>query len=278
MISNSEKTTVVIEANRIDREYLLDLFRFKDLFVFFALRDIVVRYRQAVFGIAWALVRPLLTMAVFALIFGKVASLPSDNVNYGLFVLAGMIPWHLFSNATMDACVCLVNNAHLITKTYFPRFIIPASQLMVHLVDYMIGFALLLILLLFSSTPLTLNLLLLPLFFFILVTLTLGSGLWFSALTVQYRDFRIIVPFVMQFGMFLSPVGYGTFIVAEPYRYLYFLNPLTGIIDGFRWALFGITYPLMTVSITFSIVSSILILTTGFYYFRKMERSFADKL
>lgn len=277
-MDSKEKPVITLEADRIDREYLKDLFRFKDLFLFFAIRDIVVRYRQAVFGIAWALVRPLLTMAVFALIFGKVADLPSENVYYGLFVLAGMIPWQLFANATQDACTCLVNNAHLITKTYFPRLIIPASQLMVHLVDYVVSFTLLIVLLLFSSTPLSLHLLLLPLFFFVLVTLALGAGLWFSALTVQYRDFRIIIPFLMQFGMFLSPVGYGTFVVTEPLRYLFFFNPMVGIIDGFRWALFGITYPLMSVSISISIVISFLMLITGFIYFRKMERTFADKL
>lgn len=277
-MDSKEKPVITLEADRIDREYLKDLFRFRDLFLFFAIRDIVVRYRQAVFGIAWALVRPLLTMAIFALIFGKVANLPSDNIHYGIFVLAGMIPWSLFANATQDACICLVNNAHLITKTYFPRLIIPASQLMVHLVDYAVSFTLLIVLLLFSSTPLTYHLLLLPLFFFILVTLVLGAGLWFSALTVQYRDFRIIIPFLMQFGMFLSPVGYGTFVVSEPLRYLFFLNPMVGIIDGFRWSLFGITYPLMSVSISISIIVSFLMLITGFVYFRKMERSFADKL
>lgn len=272
------KKTILIEPTRIDREYLKDLFRFRDLFSFFALRDIIIRYRQAFFGVAWALLRPLLTMAVFALVFGKIADLPSENVNYALFVFAGMIPWQLFSNATVDACNCLINNSHLITKTYFPRLIIPASQLMVHLVDYAISFVLLLILLLFSATKLTIALAFLPLFFFVLVTLCLGTGLWFSALTVQYRDFRIMVPFIMQFGMFLSPVGYGTFVISEPLRYLYFLNPLVGIIDGFRWSLFGITYPNMGFSILISIVISFTLLLTGFFFFRTMERTFADKL
>lgn len=272
------KQTILIEPSRIDREYLKDLFRFRDLFSFFAMRDIIVRYRQAFFGIAWALVRPLLTMAVFALVFGKIAHLPSENVNYGLFVFAGMIPWQLFSNATVDACNCLINNSPLITKTYFPRMIIPASQLMVHLVDYMVSFVFLFILLLFSATKLSLTLAFLPLFFFVLVTLCLGAGLWFSALTVQFRDFRIIVPFIMQFGMFLSPVGYGTFVISEPLRYFYFLNPMVGIIDGFRWSLFGITYPAMGFSILSSVLISTALLATGFLFFRKTERTFADKL
>jgi lipopolysaccharide transport system permease protein len=272
------KKSILIEPTKIDREYLKDLFRFRDLFAFFAMRDIVVRYRQAFFGIAWALIRPILTMAVFTMVFGKIANLPSENINYSLFVLAGMIPWQLFSNSTIDACNCLINNSQLITKTYFPRLIIPASQLMVHLVDYAVSIILLAILLLFSATKFSLTLALLPLFFFVLVTLCLGAGLWFSALTVQYRDFRIIVPFLMQFGMFLSPVGYGTFIISEPLRYLYFMNPLVGIIDGFRWSIFGITYPDIGISILISILLSFTLLVSGYFYFRKMERTFADKL
>lgn len=272
------KEAIIIEPSKIDREYLRDLFRFKDLFLFFAARDILVRYRQAFFGIAWALIRPLMTMALFTLIFSKVAKLSSEGVNYPLFVLAGMIPWQLFSNATQDACYCLLNNAHLITKTYFPRIIIPASQIMVHLVDYLVNFSFLVLLFLIIAPGMTYKLLFLPLFFFQLVTLCFGVGLWFSALTVEYRDFKIIIPFVMQFGMFLSPIGYGTFVVPEKFQYFYFLNPIVGIIDGFRWSLFGLTYPLMSVSIIISTVMSIGLLISGFFYFRRMERTFADKL
>lgn len=278
MQKEAQKNTILIEANRVDKEYLRDIFRFRDLFLFFTARDILVRYRQAVFGIAWALIRPLLTMAVFALIFGHIAHLPSANVSYPLFVLAGMIPWQFFANATQDACNCLLNNAHLITKCYFPRMIIPASQIMVHLVDYGVNICFLALLFLFSVPTLSYNLAFFPLFFFLLVTLCLGLGLWFSALTVKYRDFKIIVPFALQFGMFLSPVGYGTFIIPESYQYIYFLNPIVGIIDGFRWTLFGITYPLLSISILYSAVISSLLLITGFVHFRKMERSFADKL
>lgn len=278
MPKENQLKTLVIEANYVDTTYLSDLFRFRDLFIFFAARDILVRYRHAFFGIAWALIRPLLTVAVFALIFGRIAHLPSEGVPYGLFVLAGMIPWQLFANATQDACNCLLNNSHLITKTYFPRMIIPASQIMVHLVDYGVNIVFLFILLLFSSPEITFKLAFFPLFFFLLVTLCLGLGLWFSALTVAYRDFKIIIPFAMQFGMFLSPVCYGTFIIPEKLQYFYFLNPLVGIIDGFRWSLFGITYPMLSYSILFSTLISLALLVTGFYYFRRMERTFADKL
>ena len=271
------KPQIIIEAKSIDREYLQDLFRFKDLFLFFAARDILIRYRQAFFGIAWALIRPLLTMAIFVLIFGKVAKLSSEEINYPLFVLAGMIPWQLFSAATLDACQCLINNAHLITKTYFPRLIIPASQIMIHLTDYLFSTIFLAIMYSFFSY-FSFKLLFFPLFFFQLVTLCLGVGLWFSALTVKYRDFKILIPFTLQFGMFLSPIGYGTFVIPEHLQIFYFLNPMVGIIDGFRWSLFEISYPLMSVSIAFSSIISISLLISGFYYFRKMERFFGDQL
>lgn len=272
------KKTITLKADEIDKEYLKDIFRFRELFVFFALRDITVRYRQAFFGIAWAILRPVLTMLVFTLIFGVVAKLPSDGVNYPLFVLAGMIPWQLFSNATLDACNCLLNHSQLITKAYFPRMIIPASQIMVHLVDYVVNMAFFAVLFLFSAEKFSYTFIFAPLFFFLLVTLCFGLGLWLSALTIRYRDFRILIPFMMQFGMILSPVGYSTAIIPYPYQYIYFLNPLVGIIDGMRWTFFNYTHPLLGISILYSGIISLLLLVTGFFYFRKMERTFADRL
>lgn len=274
----SHKKTITLKADEIDREYLKDIFRFRELFIFFALRDILVRYRHAFFGIAWAIIRPGLTMLVFSLIFGLVAKLPTDGVSYPLFVLAGMIPWQLFSNATLDACNCLLNNSQLISKAYFPRMIIPASQIMVHLVDYGVNMLFLGILFLFFHLQISYTLTFIPLFFFLLVTLCFGLGLWLSALTIRYRDFRILIPFIMQFGMILSPVGYGTNVIPERYQYIYFLNPLVGIIDGMRWALFSVSHPLLDLSILYSVVISLTLLVTGFFYFRKMERTFADKL
>lgn len=273
-----DKKTIILKADEIDKEYLKDIFRFRELFVFFALRDILVRYRHAFFGIAWAIVRPLLTMLVFTLIFGLVAKLPTEGVSYPLFVLAGMIPWQLFSNATLDSCNCLLNNSQLITKAYFPRMIIPASQIMIHLVDYGVNMVFLAVLFLFFHTHVTYTLTFIPLFFFLLVTLCFGLGLWLSALTIRYRDFRILIPFIMQFGMILSPVGYGTNVIPERYQYIYFLNPLVGIIDGMRWSLFAVSHPLLDLSILYSVVISSTLLVTGFFYFRKMERTFADKL
>lgn len=272
------KKAIIIKAGQINREYLKDLFRFRELFLFFAMRDILVRYRQAVFGIAWAIIRPVLTMLAFSLIFGLVAKLPSGGVNYPLFVLAGMIPWQFFSSATQDGCICLLNHSPLITKAYFPRMIIPASQIMVHLVDYAMNMVFFFFLFFILGSAWDYKIAFIPLFFFLLISLCLGLGLWLSALTIRYRDFRIIVPFIMQFGMILSPVGYSTEIIPAPYLYIYFLNPLVGIIDGFRWAFFNAAHPSLGISILYSVVISLSLLTTGFFYFRKMERTFADKL
>lgn len=278
MTTSRFKKTITLRANEIDKEYLKDIFRFRELFVFFALRDITVRYRQAFFGIAWAILRPVLTMLVFTLIFGMVAKVPTDGVNYPLFFLTGMIPWQLFSNATMDACNCLLNNSQLITKAYFPRMIIPASQIMVHLVDYAVNMIFFVVLYFIFDGTVHYTMIFVPLFFFLLVTLCFGLGLWLSALTIRYRDFRILIPFMMQFGMILSPVAYSTSIIPERFQYVYFLNPIVGIIDGMRWSIFDVSHPLLGVSILYSVLISLGLLITGFFYFRKMERTFADKL
>ncbi|KAF3362598.1 ABC-2 type transporter [Chlamydiales bacterium STE3] len=269
---------VVIEPKTIQGEYFKDLFRFRELLYFFSHRDIIVRYRQAFFGISWAIVRPLLTMLMFTLIFGRIAHLSSGSTPYSVYVLAGMIPWQLFANTTIDTCHSLLNNAHLITKIYFPRMIIPISQTMVHLVDFCVNIVFIALLMIFFQIELTRNIVFFPLFILLILTLCTGSGLWLSALTVKYRDFKIIIPFVMQFGMFLSPVGYGTFVIPEEIRLLYFLNPLVGIIDGFRWCLFETTHPYIFVSIGFSICISLFLLVSGYMYFRSTERSFADQV
>lgn len=269
---------LVIEANRIQKDYLKDLFRHRDLFYFFAWRDIVVRYKQALFGVAWALLRPLLNMAIFTLIFGYIAQLPSDNVPYFLFVLAGMLPWQLYANSLVDTCNCLVGAPQLLTKTYFPRMVLPAAQIIVHLVDFGISLLLLLGLGLWMGQIHFFTLLCLPFFVLLALFLCLGSGLWVSALTVKYRDFRFIVPFIAQFGIFLSPVAYGSFLIPERWQWLYAMNPMVGIINGFRWSFFGISTPYMELSLLSSLMISTLIFATGFRYFRKTERTFADQL
>lgn len=272
------KAFTEIKANQVNKGYFQDLYLYRELFFFFTLRDILVRYRQAFFGVAWALIRPLLTMSMFTLIFGLLAKFPSDEVSYPLFVLAGMIPWQLFASATQDTALCLFNNSHLITKAYFPRVILPASQIMIHLVDFAVNIVFLGILFLAMGQPMTYTLLFFPFFLLLLMALCLGVGLFVSSLTIQYRDFKIIVPFFLQFGMFLSPVGYGTFILPPKLQYFYFLNPLVGIIDGIRWSLFGMTHPLLGTSIFVSCVLTFCLLTFGFLYFRKVERTLADRV
>jgi len=269
---------IVIDATGMQKEYLKDLFRYRELFYFLAWRDILVRYKQAFFGIAWALVRPLLNMLVFAFVFGKIAHLSSGNVNYPLFVLAGMLPWQLFASASIDTCNCLVNNAHLVSKVYFPRMIIPASEIIVHLVDFCVTAILLLTLASFFGDLNFQTIFAFPIFTILLLTLCLGMGFWLSALTVQYRDFRLLIPFVIQFGLFISPVGYGTFVIPEKWQWLYILNPLVGIIDGFRWSLFGMSHNLIFYSIAYSTIFTSFLLITGFFYFKKTERSFADNI
>jgi len=269
---------LVIEANRAPKEYLKDLIRYNELFFFLAWRDILVRYKQAVFGVAWAVIRPLLNMAVFTLIFGKIAHLSSGDVPYSLFVLAAMLPWQLVSGAAFDNCNSIVNNVHLITKIYFPRMILTASQIIIHLIDFTINLALLFILMLFMQTGNIATMWTLPLFLILALVLCIGSGLWLSALTVKYRDFRFITTFAVQFGMFVSPVGYGSYIIPGMWKWLYFLNPMVGIIDGFRWALFGIASPDIFFSVLISSAISIILLITGVRHFRRVERFFADSI
>lgn len=269
---------LLIEANQVPKEYLRDLFSFRELFFFLAWRDIIVRYKQAAFGVAWAVIRPLLNMAVFSFVFGKIAHLSSYDIPYPLFVLAGLLPWLLVSGAIFDTCNSLVNNVHLITKVYFPRIILSTSQILVHLVDFGINLILLFIFMLFTGSGSLTTMWALPLCLLLALILCVGSSLWLSALTVQYRDVRFIVAFIVQFGMFISPVGYGTYIITGIWKWLYFLNPMVGIIDAFRWSLFGIEQPDILWSILLSFAISSILLATGLHYFRHTERSFADRI
>ncbi len=278
MIPSGHSYNIIIEPNRVQKEYLKDLFRYRELFYFFAWRDILVRYKQAFFGISWALFRPLLNMVLFTLLFGRLAKLPSDNVNYSLFVLAGMLPWQLFANSIAETCLSLLNHSHLVSKIYFPRMIIPTSQIIVHLLDFSISGILLLALVFFTGSTDWKTVWLLPLFIAQAILLCVGVSLWLSALTVQFRDFRFIVPFAVQAGMFISPVGYGSFIIPIQWQPVYFLNPMVGIIDGFRWSLFGASYPNLPLSMGTSMFVTTALLVSGFYYFRKMERTFADRI
>lgn len=269
---------IVVESKRVKKEFFKDFYRYRELFYFLALRDILVRYKQAFFGIAWALIRPLLQMTVFALIFGKVANLSSGNINYACFVLSGLLPWQFFSSGIADSSGSLVANANLLNKVYFPRIMIPIVSLVIHFIDFFVAFSFMLIFLIFSNQLSWSSFILFPFFLMQLVILSVGLSCLLSSLTVKYRDFRFIVPFFLQFGMFLSPVGYGTFLIEEKVQWLYFLNPLVGIIDGFRWSLFAQSYPNMLYSISISVVITVLVLFIGIRYFYHTEQTFADQV
>lgn len=267
---------LVLQPNRIQKEYFRDLMRFRELFYFFAWRDTLVRYKQAAIGILWALIRPLITMLLFSFVFGQLARLPSDQIPYPLFVLAGMLPWQFFSNSLSDTCVSLLNNGNLITKSYFPRIILPMSQVLVNLIDFSISGILLFLALIYFGLFQWTSLIFVPLITLQLLILSVGIGFWLSALTVKYRDFKILVVFFIQFGLFLSPVGYGTFNVPQEWQTLYLLNPIVGIIEAFRWTLFGISHGYLFHAWITSFAFSIMALFTGFAFFRKMESKFAD--
>jgi lipopolysaccharide transport system permease protein len=269
------ETSLVIEPGRAAAHYWTDLWRFRELLFFLAWRDIVVRYKQAALGAAWALVQPLITMVLFTFVFSNLAHMASGKVPYSLLVLAGLLPWQLFSSALSGSSSSLVSNTNLISKIYFPRLIVPLSSLGVAMADFLVT------LLLYSAFAVaygvwpTWRILFMPAFVLVTLVIALGAGLWLSALTVKYRDFRYIVPFLLQFGIFATPVGYRTDIL-HTYGRLLAINPLTGVIAGFRWSLLGADYALDPVDIGISVFGAALFLLSGLWYFRKTERLFAD--
>lgn len=273
---SSQPPTLVIEAGHAERHYWKDLWRYRELFYFLAWRDILVRYKQTVIGIAWALVKPFLTMLVFTLVFSKLAKLPSGGVPYPILVFAGLLPWQFFTSAFMEAGNSLLSNAHMISKVYFPRLVIPVSAVIVSLVDFLISGLLIVALMAWYDYIPTWRVVTLPLFVLIAFAGALGAGLWVAALNVKYRDFRYIVPFVVQVGLYVSPVGFSSAIVPERWRLLYSLNPMVGVIDGFRWATAPGDATLYWPTVIISICLVTVLLVTGILYFRKTERGFAD--
>jgi lipopolysaccharide transport system permease protein len=267
---------ITVEAGHVERHYWRDLWRYRELFYFLAWRDLLVRYKQTVIGVAWAVLRPLLTMLALTLVFGKLAKLPSDGVPYPLLVFAALLPWQFFANSFSEAGNSLINNTNMISKVYFPRITIPASSIIVSLVDFLISLVLLALLMLWYGFIPSARILLLPLFTLIAIAASLGGGLWIAALNVKYRDFRYIIPFVVQFGLYVSPVGFSSSIVPESWRFVFSLNPMVGVIDGFRWAILGGESQLYLPGFLISIVAVIIVLITGYRYFRKTEKIFAD--
>lgn len=267
---------LVIEAGRAERQYWKDLWRYRELFYFLAWRDILVRYKQTVIGIAWALIRPFLTMIVFTVVFGTLAKLPSEGVPYPILVFAAMLPWQFFANSLSECSNSLISNANLISKVYFPRLIVPTSAVVVSFVDFMVSGMILLGLMAWYNFVPSWRILTLPLFILIAFAAALGAGLWLASLNVQYRDFRFIVPFIVQFGLYISPVGFSSSVVPQQWRLLYSLNPMVGVIDGFRWAILGGGAQLYWPGFILSVGLVTLLLASGVWYFRKMERTFAD--
>ena len=267
---------LLIESDRIERQYWRDLWRYRELFFFFVWRDLLVRYKQTVVGVSWSLVRPLLTMIVLTVVFGKLGKLPSDGMPYPLLVFCGMLPWQFLSSAMSDSSNSLVSNSNMVSKIYFPRLVITVSSVMTSLVDFFISAVFLIALMMWYRFVPPLTVLLLPLVVLLVFGAALGIGLWFAALMVEYRDFRFIVPFIAQFGLYVSPVGFQSSIVPIRFRFLYSLNPMVGIIDGFRWCLLGGTSGLYWPGFLLAVIEVFILLGSGIWYFRKTERTFAD--
>ncbi len=268
---------LVIQAGQAEKHYWLDLWRYRELFYVLAWRDLAVRYKQTIIGVAWALIRPLLNMLILTVIFGKVARLPSEgNAPYALMVFAGMLPWNFFSSALSEASNSLIGNANLISKVYFPRIIVPFASIMVAFVDFLISFAILVCLMVWYRYAPGPQILLLPVFAVIAFLASWGPGLLITSLNVQYRDFRYIIPFLVQFGLYVSPVGFSSSVVPEQWRLLYSLNPMVGVIDGFRWCILGGESTIYLPGFLLSLAIVTFFLWLGIVKFRKMERTFAD--
>jgi homopolymeric O-antigen transport system permease protein len=268
---------LLIEPGRSDRHYWRDLWQYRELFRVLAWRDISVRYKQTLIGAAWALIRPFLTMVVFTVVFGKLAQLPSDGTApYALMVFAGLLPWSLFAAAIGAASDSLLGNAHLISKVYFPRLILPMAAVMVAVVDFLVSFSILVALMIWYQFMPGWQILLLPAFTAILIVLSFSIGLWSTALNVKYRDFRYIIPVIVQLGLYVSPVGFSSSIVQDQWRLAYSLNPMVGVIDGFRWCLLDADSRLYWPGIWLSVAVTGFFLWLALRQFRKTERSFAD--
>ena len=275
--SASNTHRLLIKAGEVEKNYWRDLWRYRELFQVLAWRDVAVRYKQTVIGVAWAFVRPFLTMVVFTVIFGKLAKLPSDGTApYPLMVFAGMLPWQFFATALSEASNSLILNANLIGKVYFPRLIVPTATVVVALVDFFISFLILVGMMIWYRFVPDWQIVLLPIFVGIAFFASLGPSLWITSLNVKYRDFRYVIPFLVQFGLYVSPVGFSSNVVPAEWRLLYNLNPIVGVIDGFRWCILGGDSPLYLPGFALSLFVTGFFIWLGITQFRKMERTFAD--
>jgi len=273
----STEPEIIIEPGRTEQNYWADLWRYRELFLILAWRDLSVRYKQTIMGVLWAVLRPFLTMVVFTVIFGRIAKLPSDgNAPYALMVFAAMLPWSLFANALTESSSSLIGNERLISKVYFPRLIIPTATIVTAFTDFLISFVILLGVMAYYQFAPGWQMLLLPCFIILALLASLGPGLWITALNVKYRDFRYVIPFVVQFGLYISPVGFSSNVIPEQWRLIYSLNPMVGVIDGFRWCILGENSPIYWPGFLCSLAITAFFLYLGISRFRKMEKTFAD--
>lgn len=269
--------TLIVEPGRVDSNYWNDLWRYRELFYVLAWRDLAVRYKQTAIGVVWAILRPLMTMMVFTVIFGKMAKFPTvGSSSYSLMVFAGMLPWTFFSTALSEASSSLVGNANLISKVYFPRLIVPCAAVVTAFVDFLISFVVLVFMMIWYKFIPGPQILLLPFFVLLAFLASLGPGLWMTALNVKFRDFRYIIPFVVQFGLYISPVGFNSSVVPDEWRLIYSVNPIVGVIDGFRWCILGGECPLFGLGFIISLFVVFFFLWFGIRSFREMEKTFAD--
>jgi lipopolysaccharide transport system permease protein len=268
---------LILEAGRADRQYWRDLWRYRELFFILAWRDVAVRYKQTMVGFAWAFVRPFMTMVVFTVVFGHIARLSSGDVTpYALMVYGGLLPWTLFASVFGDASASVMTNSNLISKVYFPRMIVPLSTIIVALIDFAVSLTILAGLMIWYRFLPGWQILLLPLFVVLALLASIGPALWASAIVVKYRDFRFVVPFLLQFGLYASPVGFSSAIVPPEWRLAYSLNPMVGIIDGFRWCIVGGESPVYLPGFALSLAVIAGLLWIGISAFRRIERGFAD--
>lgn len=268
---------LVLEPGRIEKQYWQDLWRYRELFLILAWRDITVHYKQTVIGVAWTLIRPLLTMVVFTVIFGKLAKLPTEgSAPYAILVFAAMLPWQFFASALTNCSESLIANSNLLTKVYFPRLIVPVAAVITSCVDFLISFVILVVLMLWFQWWPSWRLLTLPLWVAVAFAVSMGAGLWLASLNVQYRDFRYAVPFIVQLGLYISPVGFSSAIVPAQWQLLYALNPMVGVIEGFRWAILGKASALNPAGFWLSMAVVALLALSGVRQFRSMEKRFAD--
>ena len=277
-MEENSKDYIVIEAGKSEKNYFRDIWRYRELFYFLSWKDILVRYKQTVIGIAWSVIRPILTMIVFTIIFGKIAKLPSTDAPYPILVFTALLPWQFFANALQESSNSLISNSNMISKIYFPRIILPISSMIVALVDFVISFVLLAIIMAAYRFAPSWKIVFMPLFLLLAIIVATGAGLLISALNVKYRDFRYIVPFIIQFGLYVSPVGFSSGTIPGKWRMIYSLNPMVGVIDGFRWSIIGKGVEFYVPGLIISIILTIILFIVAIVYFRRTEKTFADRI